>query len=150
MTLEILAGGHDMILSLEYMAGFIDGDGCITLVHKNSKSLTPVVLIVNTNREIIVGFKFCFDELGIASYCNVEILKGNRKPVYKLSVQQLDSVHELLTLLYPHLKVKQKQAAIVLSYIERREDENFRFSDAFYVFADQCESEIRELNKRGK
>ena len=68
--------------------------------------------------------------------------------MYRLNIDEMDSIYKLLVELYPSLKIKQRHAAIMLSYIKRRQAEPHRdVSHDFKIFAFNAASDIRMLNK---
>jgi hypothetical protein len=109
-------------LTASYLAGFIDGEGYISLkpnVVNNKKYFTPVIKISNTNQEIIQWIKDSFggwiekrvDKFNINkdSYCWT-LTGKNLKP--------------FLLKIFPYLRIKKEQCKIVLEKINNKESTN--------------------------
>ena len=142
---------NEDILSVEYLAGFIDGEGSIGLFFTSHSNLPQCVMSVcNTDRNIMIGIKYTLNLWEISSEFHCRVRGRSYKPVYELQVRSIDSVHELLKILYPSLKVKQRRAAIVLDYLDRRKEEAYHHvSNDFKAFAEKAADEMKELNKKG-
>jgi hypothetical protein len=135
-----------------YIAGFIDGEGCITVV-KNKKILSRHgfsfqvrIIITNSNLEVLETIK---NYIGIGSlrenlkWCGY---KKNWKPIHRLEISSLKG-KDLLREILPYLIVKREIAKNVINFPsrlggkERTNDEFEKQSNALLI--------IRELNKRG-
>lgn len=105
-----------------YLAGAIDGEGtiCITKVRGNVKygRLYPIVSIVNTDRhmlEICQKYLHGLGRVGIHTR-NYE----GRKSIYYLKLSKFSHVIRVLREIAPYLVVKQKQAKLMLEFLEIR------------------------------
>jgi len=138
---------HDDVV---YIAGFLDGEGMITIaVHDNrarsdhSVSLLPLISIANTDREQMEWLH------GLLQGSILLTSTGRRgcKTAYILQLSQLRNVKSLLEQLLPYLRVKKRQAQLVLEFCNIRLQEQLgkRCDRAFEIA-----KEVRDLNKRGK
>ena len=143
-----------MALSLEYIAGFIDGEGCITLTKRHKKrsngavhvEYQPVLVIVNTNRPIleemqrVIGGSVVLVSKGDARCKTSYALRlGNR--------QCYDAIKELRAFLI----LKRQQANLVLKY--RQMKGMLRYGElqdpGTVAMFDRLLAEFRDLNHRG-
>ena len=104
--------------SIAYIAGIIDGDGCITITRRKIRRLKtdnwyyePQVIITNTDKELL---RFCAERYGgwIA-----KLRKPNRNysTAYQWKVTG-DEMKSILDDVNPYLIVRRKQANIVLLF----------------------------------
>ena len=137
------------MLSIDYVAAFIDGEGTVTMLC-NKRGPRTSVMINNTNRGIMIELSLTFDlwDIKHSMYC-LERRKSNHKVLYRISVDNMDSVHKLLSYLYSSLRIKREQASILIDYINQRRNEGSVRSNAFMNFAADCVMKIRALNKTG-
>ena len=98
--------------NLNYAAGFLDADGCITTSHGR----TFRVVIANTNKEILIWFKENFG----GSINNHYLPKHpNHNEAWKWIISSRADVIKFLKLVQPLLKIKGPQAKAVLDYHSR-------------------------------
>lgn len=122
------------MLNIEWLAGFIDGEGCFNIC-KNRTTLSPRLLIVNTNLEILqeirekYGGDITSRNLGPENWKTFNCLRIAGKN-FKSLVPQL----------IPYLKLKKIQALLCLDMIDNKDIE----------FRKQTQLKIKLLNKRGK
>ena len=100
-----------------YLAGFFDGDGCITTSPKTNFRLT----ISNTNKEILDWIKKNF-----GGNINNQHLPKNPKhnTSWKWITTKRTDVLRILELIYPYLIVKKKQAKLIINYLNYHKNEN--------------------------
>lgn len=135
---------------LAYIAGFIDGEGCISLA-KRGKYITPSLQISNTDYDIlewIGGF------YGLKVYDKIADRRPTRKPSYRLAVFG-DKAIQILKDILPYLRVKKEQAEVVLGLnrAASQRDSLGRLSRSITpeIAADNHNrlTRIRFLNRRG-
>ena len=136
---------------LAYLAGFVDGEGTLTITsnpnkkeRKNpSKSYRFIFQVVNTDKEIIDW---------IASFLGVGFItrrdprddgQKNNKIRYILTAGSFDNVAQICNVLLPYLKVKKPQAQLILEYYRNHKFRKISTREIEIV------KEIRILNKRG-
>jgi len=135
---------HLTIDELAYIAGFIDGEGCISLhsirhVRGSRTTVSPRLIIVNTHKGVI---DYLAEKLNTTIYARPSC--GNAKGTFRMSVQGKKRLIPLLHLLLPYLIVKKLQAELIIEWADGR-DESGRFStrDKWYVEMSHY------LNRRG-
>lgn len=132
-----------------YVAGFLDGEGSISLARGGSyrykgvrrePTYRPAVSLSNTNREVLDAIA-TFVGIGKVHVHREE--RGNKTGfVYMLTGQRAS---KLLAGVLPHLIVKREQAEIALAFIERRAAQRTRpFTDEDYDFVRR----MRTVNAR--
>jgi len=135
-----------------YLAGFIDGEGTITVSVKKFNAnpkhggspLTPIITITNTNKEIIDHFH------AILYGSTIKIHNGinpHDKDVWVLQIAKLMDVKALLEQIMHHLIIKRKHAKLLLEFCNLRlNDKWIRYNPRLFEIA----KEIRKLNRKGK
>lgn len=125
------------------MAGFIDGEGSILICRQSWKTKTikrgnfyPRIAVFNTNKEILEYIK------NTLNCGNVKIstkTHGNYKIVYRWEIGKGEDIKRTLEFIKPHLKVKVKQAEILINFLETKD-----LSQKEIYF-----NQVRELNRKG-
>ena len=103
---------------IAYIAGIIDGEGCITITRRKIRRLKtdnwyyePQVIISNTNKELL---RFCAECYG-GWITKLRKCKSNHSIAYQWKVTG-NEMRSLLDAVNPYLIVKRKQANIVLLF----------------------------------
>ena len=123
-----------------YLAGLIDGEGCITIVREKSNHYRCVIQIVLTSSILI---DLC-NEYG-GNWCLGKSRNLNWKPCYRW-FWTLDLQVKYLPLILPYLKIKKEQGQILLACLSSR----FKYSRQHKAkFADALKR-LRFLNRRGR
>lgn len=110
---------------LNYIAGFLDGEGCVSLrKRKDNKYFAPVIEFSNTNLDVL---KFIRERLGLTVNVNIHEsgCRGNRKMTYKFAIKGWRNCLHVAKLLFPYSLVKKKRLYILIKFIERRTDKFF-------------------------
>ena len=120
---------------LAYLAGFVDGEGTISII-SGGKYMRPTVVIANTDKTVL-------DFVGVHWIGNIYSKKGWGSKSKEMHWVRIVNQHaiELINDLLPYLNQKIKQAKIVIKWYEtvkNRKNRNNRFI-----------KQIRLLNKRG-
>jgi len=138
-------------LSKEYIAGFVDGEGCVSLAWRLKKYVTPSLQITNTNLDVLILIQ---DIYGGTVSKRIE-KRLNRKDSWCLSMFG-NLAMNLIRDIEPFLVVKKSQAEIimglnrcsierdVLGRLKRRMTPEMEKDNITRV------NRIRELNMRGK
>lgn len=141
-------------LSMEdrlYIAGLVDGEGMITVsVKKNNaipgkggSPIQPLITISNTNKELIDYLK----SLLHGSTLKTIHAKGRRKDCWTLQIARLLDVKALLEQIVPYLRVKKRQAKLLIEFCNvRLNDRWMKYNPRLFQIA----KEIRRLNCRGR
>lgn len=134
------------------MAGLIDGEGYIGVakVKQGNKKqwfsnrefiFHPVLKVCMTNREIIEWLKDSFGG-------TFEVRKGNDKKKESYGWQLRKSqTRDFVSKIYPYLKVKRKQAEIILRF--PKHIAGYPLTDAIYNKRIELYELMRTLNQRG-
>ncbi len=106
-----------------YVAGIIDGEGCIGL-YKNKDSrvqgswnIIKRVVIANTDKTLIKDLKGVV--AGSAISCSLRSSNGH-KPLYHLVLQDGQLICNLLKPILPYLRIKKEQAKLMIEFCESR------------------------------
>jgi len=101
---------------LAYLAGFIDADGSLEICHghKERKNISSHAVakmcLVNTNRECLENIQRIFNRMG---NLRVSQRRAPFRDCYILDFRK-DEMKELIPKILPYLKLKQKQAKLLL------------------------------------
>jgi len=129
-----------------YIAGFIDGEGCIT-VYKSESCIDSKLLIGNTNKEVIEKIR------SIVGFGRIYQKKPYQHPLYHKLLYSLEyssrQAKEVLEEVLPYLIAKHKQAVLFITLVKLKEK-----SKPNKVFEKEQQEkifeEIRFLNKKGR
>ena len=99
-------------MNLDYVAGFIDGEGCISFTRNKSGCLLPRIIITNTNQAILETFHKKF-----GGSLRVRTLKDKPhwKPMWSWSLANRQAI-TLLSKIVSKLRIKQNQAILVFCF----------------------------------
>lgn len=140
-------------LSLEYIAGFVDGEGCIS-IHENRAWLAESangrprivmqVAIANCNRAILEQIQ---KQHG-GAICTTTQKNPNAKKGYSLRLSEQAGCRFLKKIL-PYLRIKHKQARLMLQLGKRKEKDLTYLSAHESVIRRKIAERCQALNKRG-
>lgn len=145
---------------IAWLAGFIDGEGYIGIVkyqkiansqHSNSWLFHPWVIVTNTNQKAIRDLQL------LLGYGKRVFLKrtGRDKSAYQIKITKFDEVIKLLELVSPFLRLKSKQAKLMIQFCKLRKKaiitsgRGSRGSTSFGKDEEKIYNQLRKLNKRG-
>ncbi len=138
------------MLSKEYIAGFMDGEGTFTLTKSRSHARhAPRVMVCNTNANIMAQLQYIFSLWHVE--CKITTMKRQspkHKPAYLIDIMTQEYVYILCGMLLPYLVIKQEQAKMLMLYIESRRAENYTPGEPTLV-QHALFSAVRQLNKQG-
>lgn len=130
-------------IKLAYLAGFIDGEGCLAInkrKHKNKFGewigYSAYLDLANVNKEVM---EFIKNEFQISSKIYENKQKGNRKTAYRLRLNKTES-KKIILLIQNLLIVKKNQAKIFLDFCNNSKNETKR---------EFLWQEMKKLNHRG-
>ena len=109
------------MLDLAWIAGFVDGEGCFTLLHHRQRAGRKRdgeyvsrwygrILITQCHRGILEEIA---DTLDVPAKVYRQKY-GDHKPVYCLHIQSPGLIEQVCQLLIPHLRLKKDQAKFLL------------------------------------
>jgi hypothetical protein len=106
-------------LQFSYLAGFVDGEGQISIICRKRQGagkdvFLPIICVVNTNKNSLIPFVNLFG--GKIQYKKHNNIKW--KDCYRWDYRGQRVLNVLIELL-PYLKVKKRQAEIVSEYIKK-------------------------------
>lgn len=117
-----------MKVILSYYAGFVDGEGYIGIKkydrHKK-KGYSPTYserVSVGGNSELIIR---SFNDIVVGNICKHKPSKLSKHPFYTWEVTDAKA-RQFLNLIYPYLKVKKTEAALVLALSKNKDKNNKR------------------------
>ena len=122
----------DLFLKLAWLAGIIDGEGCISVYYSQKprrhrdghleRRLEPFVTITNTNEWIIREVQDIAKLIGVEwnVQLSVDRKKPDRKPCWTISFKASIRAAKLLMAVMPYLVGKKRQAELVLELIKHR------------------------------
>ncbi len=130
-------------IDLAYLAGFVDGEGCLAInkrKHKNKFGewigYSAYLDLTNVNKEVMDFIKAKF-KISSKVYENQQ--KGNRKMAYRLRLNKKES-GAIISLIQEFLIVKRNQAIVFLDFCKNSRDE---------IRRELLWSEMKKLNHRG-
>ena len=130
-------------LLLAYVAGIIDGEGCIG-IHSN----TVRVAVKQTNEWLIKFLKMNFG--GHLVYQKHSWGNPRSKPIWSWAVDA-KKAHEFLQLILPYLQIKRPQAELALGFQKRRirKGRAKRLTPEIKMLDDIDKSLMHKMNQRG-
>lgn len=109
-------------IDIQYLAGFFDGEGCFYLgtQEKNGKAYPKAqILLSQSGPDGLLLLRQIQHEYGGNLYHHLKVGQHKaKKDAYKLWWNKQEGI-ALIKLLLPHLRLKQKEAETVLTYLTR-------------------------------
>lgn len=131
------------MISNEYAAGFVDGEGCIN-VSSTRGTVFIRVLVVNTNKQVLELFK----ERWGGDICQNKHYNKSWKISYTWRVQYKACL-SFLKDIYPFLIVKKQQVEAAFVFFEACPGRGRRWTDESISLAEKAIEKIKNLNKKG-
>ncbi len=131
------------MISSEYAAGFMDGEGCIN-VSQCRKSLHIRIMIVNTNKNVLLLFK----ERWGGDIKQNKRQKSNWKQSYTWRVSH-KSCFNFLSDISPFLIVKKKQAEAAFIFFDNQPGKGKKWTENGLEEANKAIRNIALFNKKG-
>ena len=151
---------NQQVRDCAYMAGLMDGEGTFCLeksVSKRYVRFTPRVSMGNTCEAIAVAFEAFCECYDIAYYKSLRIYEQPLKPVWAYEVKRMLQAKRFIELVLPFLRGKQRQAQILLEFIQSRLDSsgnlkthNAHTSAGYEPRIENLWAECRMLNGGGR
>lgn len=96
-----------------WLAGLIDGDGCLTYSNdKRNGAIRPILSIANTHENTM---KWIHKRLELSKLIKS---KDNWRPRFSIGISAFRTLKYLLLQIAPYLRIKKKQAKLMLEFIE--------------------------------
>lgn len=135
--------------SLDWLGGFIDGDGYVALSKTSGDGITPIIGFANTDNINIQAVISFFKEKNLPYYvATTKARKIQHKVNKAIVVRGLKRCDKVLPLFIKSVRSKNKQVQITLEFIKRRLSKTNHdplTEEDFKNFED-----VKELNRRGK
>ncbi len=109
-----------MALTIEYIAGFFDGEGNINMpLGGKCKPRVCFYQSGDLGREILMEIAdFLKHWLGIETHLYHPSLKSGHQPMHQLKIYGRDNVESLLLVIRPYLRVKRTEAQDFIRYFK--------------------------------
>jgi hypothetical protein len=131
--------------NIAYIAGFIDGEGCISVTTKKNTygmlTYDPYIQVTNTNKAVL---EFCRYVLGFGNIKVKHSDRANTRDYYILYIWGKAKVKIALSIILPYLIVKKGVAELVLKLASQELYAHPTMQDQEVI------EEIRVLNKKGR
>ena len=132
-----------------YIAGFLDGEGCITISkHHKGKAIRAQVTLNNSNLKVM---QWIHTKLKLeTTICVYDTIPGENKKIrYLINISKKSVVQEILEMLVPFLIVKKENAFLILEFLEL--STSYKGMRNYSLTPRQVEihNRIIELNKKG-
>jgi len=133
---------------LAYIAGFLDGEGSISLKKERGRWVLPAIQIRNVYPEPLQKIQKVF---GGSLY----LRKGEKekwRDTFEWEITRWKGCLNLLEKIYPYLIIKKKQAAIIIRLakkVQMKPYHSFPLAKNEQQEREEAYKEIRILNKRG-
>ena len=129
-----------------YIAGFTDGEGCLSADHKWHE---PQITWVNTDQAVLSHIAGL---IGVGARIAARKKNPRWKQVYSLSVTAMPTVEAVLRQLLPYLITKRRQADLLLGLVDLKKQKYWGDHPANAALSEQeseIVSQLRNLNIRG-
>lgn len=106
--------------SLAYIAGFIDGEGCIsfhTVGKSGTRCYAPIFCITNNSVEVLEKIQ---SVIGGTVYMKHIFDRSKHNQSYSLNLTNQKDIIRALILIEPFLILKKEQAQIMIKYLQSR------------------------------
>ena len=135
---------------LAYIAGIIDGEGCICIYTTKRRTTTAgqmKVVVANTNRALLEFLKLHFG--GSISARNNITYNPRSKQCFEWIVASRKALY-LLQFIEPYLRLKKLQAQVAVEYQLQRRNRGCRLTDKEKAVAEAQKITMNRLNKKGR
>ena len=135
---------------LAYLAGIIDGEGCICIRHHTKDRKSPTwdsrLYIVSTDRKLIDWLQSNFGGLTYSR-------NSKKNPHWKTKHEWVVPANQLLPILYavlPYLVIKKEHSEIAIKFRKTYPDRNYcKIPKEFTKIRLECFQSLKKLNHRG-
>jgi hypothetical protein len=136
-----------------YIAGIIDGEGCIGIYYRNHRGYHIQLSITNTNKNLISWLKKKLHANAVKSLTD---RRPKNKQSFSIIVDRMRA-YEILQRVIPYLKIKTKQARLAIKFKEwqnshktgRGSSGHVAYSNEEILICDAFVLQSRILNKKG-
>ena len=111
-------------VDLAWLAGIVDGEGCLTIFRRTNKSssgsriISPAAsaTITNSNLSLMVRCMEILDFLGV-KYRYINPRNSNKRPLRRIQIRNYDSLRVLIRQIKPYLIAKTNQALMLEEFL---------------------------------
>ena len=125
-----------------YLAGFIDGEGTVTLSRKHkNENRQLAVTISNTERQIL---EFCIDVIGTGKITNKRVTQSHHTPSFTYAVYNRQAL-TLLEQIEPYLRsYKSRRVELILKNYIALTPRNGKYTDSLLKKRKEFEKTVLE------
>jgi hypothetical protein len=142
---------------LIWLAGFMNGEGCFTIVKVNSRGYLvyrPDIAVVNTNMEVMKEVQIMFYSFGLvgAREWTPSDSNKNYKTAYTVKLASMSACHFMCKTLQEFLRVKRPQSLLLIKWIEyrfKKIQDAGKTTIGYDKIEDMWYEEMRLLNRKG-
>lgn len=102
--------------SMDYIAGFFDGEGCVCLVRQSTDIWAAIFSVAQSTRPILEEIRDVLDCGG--TICEKKYTGSGERTAYELIYRSTKAI-AAAKLLIPYLRIKRAQAEALVEYYER-------------------------------
>ena len=126
---------------LGWIAGILDGEGCISLCHFTGRDsyFIPQVTVTNTSEFMIDTFA---NLVGLGKVNTYKSKNPNHSKIWRWSLRDAVGICEFLIQIFPYLVAKRRRAALMVRFCFERAEGN-KDLEHFYT-------KMKCLNKNGE
>jgi hypothetical protein len=133
-----------------YLAGFIDGEGCLALerkIDRRGRWFRPRLTIGNTSLVVLECIQASIGAGFIQAHGRR--LKPSHKPTWQYHLYGRKNLEPLVTRLEPLLIIKQEQARELIAFMRRMTKGGARLSESEIRAREESVARMHLLNRRG-
>ena len=147
---------------IAWLAGFIDGEGYIGITFQRKKEnrrqsasarYHPYLVISNNNYRVLKGIKEFIGSGYIYQLSRNSELRNKQKQSFQYKLTEMNGLKNLLSSVQPYLRLKQKQCALLISFINIRKNAKRIYGPyrgaTSYTTEEEIYQKLLNLNKRG-
>lgn len=135
-------------IEIGWIVGIFEGEGCFRLSKTQDNQFKPMLIMSNTNFEIIEEFVRIVSKLNVGCYiCTPKVYKAYKKPLKRVEINGILKVKKFLDFFLPHFHCRHSQAKILKDFVDLRLSKDHKEpygSDEYSLYYI-----LKELNKRG-
>jgi hypothetical protein len=156
--MDVTIGNQQVKITREWLAGFYDGEGCLSLIRrfrkdKGYQTFSPQIDLTNTNQEVMEAIVNFLESHEISVYVN----KTKKHPKFHrdngrchkqrmiIRIARMANIRKFLIFIIPHLVLKRQQALLLLEFVNTRAEGYTKVSKRDYEIA----NELYLLNGKG-
>ena len=151
---ETMDNQHTLDVDLSWLAGIVEGEGCITLERggdrrkSGNRFLIPTIVIANTNPILILAVRTVLDRIQVHYDIREKKWTNGWKTTIRLRIINQANVGRFLECIRPFMRSKTSQCDLVLSFIKLRKS-NREMKIRNHGAEEAMVVEIRKLNQKG-